>query len=697
MGISRRRAIQVFAAAGATAVLPAPALARPRKEPSDEAVAILYDPTHCIGCKDCIRGCAEANGLDPETAIADDARLSTECFTILNRFEASGVETFRKIQCMHCVDPACVSACALAAMTKGEDGAVTWKGEYCVGCRYCQVACPFNIPRFEFDKAMPALTKCELCPERRAQGLEPACTDRCKRGALVFGRRSELLEEAHARIEECPELYNPKVYGERDGGGTSALYLTRSDVPFTALGLPDLGERSVPSLPETIQHTLYKGFAAPMLLLVAVGALVKRNVRRLHDEQGTDEHGHAELEPVGGRLLTWPFMILLLLTLVGVAGVLWRLVAGLGATTNLNDGYAKGLWIALNVVTGTGLACGGYAMALLVYLANRGRYHPLVRAAIAMSALGYTFGGLSVLIDIGRVWNFFKLPLYFWQWNFNSILLEVALCIMLYTMVVWLELTPAFFETWRESRFPSLRKLAIRSAPKVERAMPYLIAVGLLLPTMHQSSLGSMMLLAGSKLHPLWQTPLLPALFLISVVGIGYAAVTLETLISSRVFRRPQELPMLRALARPIAAVLLIYAALRVGDLAYRGQLGLALEQDVYAMLFLAEITLAVVPGLILLVGRRILGAKLLVSLALMVIVGGALYRFSAYLLAFNPGPEWSYYPSLWEIAISVGILAAELLGYVILVKKFPILRGAAPAPHRLEPTPQKTGVAAAA
>jgi Ni/Fe-hydrogenase subunit HybB-like protein/Fe-S-cluster-containing dehydrogenase component len=677
MPITRRTAIGVLAVAGATTLLPKGLSARPAKAPGRDAVGLLYDPTLCIGCRDCVRGCAEASGCDPEAAMNEDARLSTGSFTVLRRYDACGTRTFRKIQCMHCVDPACVSACALTAMVKCEDGSVVWNGDLCLGCRYCQVACPFNIPRFEFEKAIPELTKCDLCPERRAEGLQPACVERCKRGALLFGQRADLLAEAHRRIGEHPELYNPKVYGEFDGGGTSALYLAPAGVAFTDLGLPELGTRSVPSLPETIQHTLYKGFIAPMVLLGTFGAVVRRNVQRMHSAEAASHDDNERMEPVEGKLLTWPFAILVALTLVGVAGVLWRLIAGLGATTNLNDGYAKGLWIALNVVTGTGLACGGYAIALLVYLANRGRYHPLVRAAIAMSALGYTLGGLSVLIDIGRVWNFYKLPLYFWQWNFNSILLEVALCIMLYTTVVWLELSPAFFDRWKDSRFPGLRRLAAGFAPKIERAMPYLIAVGLLLPTMHQSSLGSMMLLAGSKLHPLWQTPLLPALFLVSVVGIGYAAVSLETLISSRVFKRPEELPMLRALAAPIAGILLAFAALRLGDLALHDKLGHIRELDVYATIFLVEMALFVLPALVLLARRRTAGSPLLMTLAVMVIGGGALYRFSAYLLAFNPGPEWAYFPSLWEIAISVGIIAAELMGYVILVKKFPILRGA--------------------
>jgi len=682
MSMTRRTALRTLpamAAAAATAVAPRRAAARRVPLAGPKAVAVLYDPTRCIGCQECIRACAVENDCSVEMATSPKAQLSTRSLTVLQKYQpADGPATFRKVQCMHCVDPACASACMLGAMSKREDGAVEWNGDLCVGCRYCEIACPFNVPRFEWDTPTPRLTKCQLCPERRAQGLAPACVDRCRMGALTYGLRSELVAEAHRRIEEHPERYNPKVYGERDGGGTSVLYLAKAGVAFAAMGLPALGEESVPELPETIQHTLYRGFAAPAVLLGLFGAVVRRNSKLLHrverDEAAHDHHGS---KPVGGRIMTWPFMTLLALFLIGLTGIGWRFFAGLGATTNLNDGYPMGLWIAFDVVTGTALACGGYAVAILVYLLNRGKYHPLVRAAIVTSALGYTLGGLSVLIDIGRAWNFYKIPLFFSNWNFNSILLEVALCIMCYTMVLWIELSPALLEGWRESRFPALRRLAVAALPRVEKAMPYVIAVGLLLPTMHQSSLGSLMLLAGSKLHPLWRTPLLPLLFLVSCVAMGYAAVVLEATISSRVFRRPSEVPMLRALAGPIAVVLLGYVLLRLYDVYDRGLLAQLTVPDRYTLLFHLEMTLFTLPAL-LLAGRRWAGAALLSGIAVVVIGAGTLYRFSTYLIAYDPGAEWSYFPALPEILVTVGLVAAELMGYLVLVKKFPILRGAA-------------------
>ena len=220
-------------------------------------------------------------------------------------------------------------------------------------------------------------------------------------------------------------------------------------------------------------------------------------------------------QPLGRLTLNRPLKILMGLSLAGIAGIIWRFAAGLGASTALNDGYPWGLWIAFDVVTGTALACGGYAVALLVYAFNRGQYHPLIRPAIVTSALGYTMAGLSVALDVGRPYFIWKVPLYFWSWNLNSALLEVALCIMAYTLVVWLELAPAALERWRQERSSRLSTLAHRLTPAMYSSLTWIIAFAMLLPTMHQSSLGTLMVLSGPRLHELWQTSWLPLLFLI--------------------------------------------------------------------------------------------------------------------------------------------------------------------------------------
>jgi Ni/Fe-hydrogenase subunit HybB-like protein len=392
----------------------------------------------------------------------------------------------------------------------------------------------------------------------------------------------------------------------------------------------------------------------------------------------------SQAQPVGGPLFTRTFNILL--ALVGVMGVVlaWRAFAGLGAATALNDGYPWGLWIAFDVVTGTALACGGYAVALLVYILNKGRYHPLVRPALVTSALGYTMAGFSVFVDIGRPWLAWKLPIQFWNWNPDSILLEVALCIMAYTVVLWIELSPAFFEKWRESRRPRLRAFATRAGQVMEKALVWILALGLLLPTMHQSSLGSMMLLAGPRLHPFWNTPWLPLLFLVSCLTMGYAAVIFESTLSSHFFRRPRETAMLAALSRVMVWVLAGFGLFRVVEIALRGELGGLARLDRFSLFFLAEMALVAIPLAILSTRERRTNPRTLFQAALLLMLGGGLYRFDTYLVAFRPGEHWTYFPAVPELLFTIGIVAFEIAAYIAIVKTFPILRGRTPAPARV-------------
>jgi Ni/Fe-hydrogenase subunit HybB-like protein len=393
---------------------------------------------------------------------------------------------------------------------------------------------------------------------------------------------------------------------------------------------------------------------------------------------------HAErLEPVGGPILTRPFKILGALAGVGMALVLWRFLYGLGAVTSLNDGFPWGLWIAFDVVAGTALATGGYAIAILVYLLNRGRYHPLIRSALLTSALGYTLGGVGVILDLGRFYNVYKLPILFWEWNLHSVLLEVALCIMLYTLVLWIEVSPAFLEKWQESPNERLRRFSTGVLPGLERALPWLIALGLLLPTMHQSSLGSLMLLAGTKLHPLWQTPILPLLFLMSCISIGYSVVVIESALSSAVFKRPAETSTLASLTGVIQIVLWLYIILRLADIAFRGNLGLIFAWDRHSAVFLIEMALFLAPAILLFDKGRTREIGFLFRMALLIILAGTLYRFSTFLIAFHPGGGYKYFPSVTELLITIGLVSAEIMAYIFIVKRFPILAGAASAAAR--------------
>ncbi len=388
--------------------------------------------------------------------------------------------------------------------------------------------------------------------------------------------------------------------------------------------------------------------------------------------------GHSAVHsPVGGRVMTRPFMALLAIAAVGAVVAAFRFANGIGGVSALNDGYPWGLWISIDVVVGTALGCGGYAVGILVYILNRGKYHPLVRPAILTSLLGYGLAVIAVSIDLGRFWDLWKVPVFFWRWS-HSPQLEVALCVAAYNLVLLVELSPALFEKLRGSKSASLRSLGETGLRFVDKSLIWIIGLGLLLPTMHQSSLGTMMLLPATKMHALWFTPWLPFLFLVNCVVIGYAIVAIEATFSAVAFRRPRETDMLASLSKVAAWVALFWVAFRVVDVAVRGALVHVASKTGVA--FLLELVLLVAGAAILLSEERRRQAGCQVRASILLLLGSALFRVNTYLIAFRPGGQWSYFPSLPELLITFGIIAAEVAIYVAVVKTFPILSGAAPA-----------------
>lgn len=395
-----------------------------------------------------------------------------------------------------------------------------------------------------------------------------------------------------------------------------------------------------------------------------------------------DHVDHAPPAPVGGELWTRPFRITVAVLLAGAIFWVYRFAVGLGASTGLSDGYPWGIWIALDVVTGTALACGGYAVAILVYVLNKGKYHPMVRPALVTSALGYTAASIAIHMDVGRPWLLWRVPVFVKHWNTNSALLEVALCVMAYVFVLWVEVSPALMERWKKGPDGFLKSASTSLSPKVESALPWIIALGLLLPTMHQSSLGTVMLLTGPKLHPLWNTPFLPLLFLVSCVAMGYAVVVFESTLTSGLLKRPRETGMLGGLAAVMIPVLAGFTLLRLADLAIRGRLPLLFTFDLYGVMFWLETLLFLAPIAMLASERARRDPGNLFRAAMVMIVAGTLYRVDTYLVAFRPGANWSYFPSFPEIMVTVGVFALEVVAYVVIVKSFPILAGTGkPAP----------------
>lgn len=409
--------------------------------------------------------------------------------------------------------------------------------------------------------------------------------------------------------------------------------------------------------------------------------------------------GHDEFQKHEARIFTPSFLVLLVLTLIGFALVGLRFVKGIGAVSNMSDGYPWGIWITYDVATGTAIACGGYAMAILVYIRNRMHYHPMIRSAILTSMFGYGLAGFSVMVDVGRPWNAYNffMPS---KWQANSAMFEVALCVMAYTTVLVLEFLPAVLTTlekteWRTlrglldilhrkvglkqpenltERLDSVKELASWLRPRLDRVLIFIIVLGITLPTMHQSSLGSLLLIASTKVHPLWHTGFLPLLFLINCMFIGYSIAILESVISCYAFKRPFETKELSGMARIIPWLTVIWLTVVIGDLAWRGQLGTALSFDFYSCFFLLEFSLVAVGSLLMFSGKKRESIRWLFISAALIVLGGALYRFNVYLIGFNPGKGWHYFPALAELMITVGIVAFEILGYQVLVKILPVL-----------------------
>src|SRR6266581_537809 len=297
---------------------------------------------------------------------------------------------------------------------------------------------------------------------------------------------------------------------------------------------------------------------------------------------------HDEFQRLEGKIFTKSFFILLTLTLIGFYLIAVRYIKGIGAVTNMSDGYPWGIWITYDVATGTAIACGGYAMAILIYIRNRMHYHPMIRSAVLTSMFGYGLAGFSVMVDVGRPWNAYNffIPS---KWQANSAMFEVALCVMAYTTVLLLEFLPAVLTTlekteWNtlqlfmnklhqytginrpermDERLDSVKEVAAWLKPRLDKVLIFIIVLGITLPTMHQSSLGSLLLIASTKLHPLWHTGFLPLLFLINCIYIGYAIVIIESIFSSHAFNRSFEVEELAGLAGIIPWLTVIWLSVR--------------------------------------------------------------------------------------------------------------------------------------
>ncbi len=369
-------------------------------------------------------------------------------------------------------------------------------------------------------------------------------------------------------------------------------------------------------------------------------------------------------KPLGGKFFTIPFIFFLVIFLISLYFIAERFIMGMGSVSNLNGGYAWGIWVVYDVVIGTAFACGGYAVAFSVYVFNKGKYHPLVRPAILTSLLGYALGGFGAFFDMGRWWQFYNIFLP-GNWNFNSVLLEVGLCVALYIMVLMIEFSPVVLE-----------KIGSKNLlKKLNKAMFFFIALGLVLPTMHQSSLGTLLIAMGHKVHPLWQTlHFQPLLAVISALTMGFSIVVFEASFSVVGFNRASETPLLKGLGKVIVGLLVAFLVTRFGLLILQGNISYLFKGDMASLLYVTETILFIVPIVILVSPeRRANGGKLMMA-AIAMLLAGALYRFNAFLVTLDPGPGYTYFPSVPEIMVTLGVISLEILVFMILVKTLPVL-----------------------
>ncbi len=290
MAINRRNFFRALGVTGVALGAGKELNAVPEKGDEKEFYGVLYDATRCVGCQTCEVSCAEANGLpepDPEDyPVPGTTRKANENRrTVINAFENEELgEIYSKTQCMHCNQPACASACLTQAMHKTEEGPVIWRDRKCMGCRYCMVSCPFDVPKFEYHSSNPDIVKCDMCYDRQKEGELPACVSNCPAEALTFGSRRELIKEARRRIFENPDMYYDGIYGEHEAGGTGWLYL--SPVPFEQIGLnTKLQKKSYPELTKGFLYSVPSIFIMWPAILLGIHNATKNNAKTSDDHE----------------------------------------------------------------------------------------------------------------------------------------------------------------------------------------------------------------------------------------------------------------------------------------------------------------------------------------------------------------------------------------------------------------------------
>lgn len=711
----------------------------------------LIDITKCIGCRACQVACKQWNDREGEATELQDylgfqnpATLSAKTYTLITFHELPDESApgglhylFTMRRCLHCLEPACASACPTTALAPQPDGPVTYDANKCIGCRYCVWACPWGVPTAEWDSLAPKIQKCTHCADRSDQPppldrngkalsenennghreniVTPACVKACPADALRFGTRDDMLEEAHHRISSNPNKYVDHIYGEKDAGGTSVLYL--SSVPFGDLGFPDVGTKPYPAFSRLALHAVPPAVMAVGAMLGGIYALFKR--RRSIAANGregaqAEEHGHhVEFENLQHDLWT-PFnRVLLALMVFGAISLFARFGLGLGGSTHLSNTYAWGLWIVFDLVW-IAVAAGAFVTAGFIYVFQRQDLYSMGRSAVLMGLLSYSFVTVTLIADLGLPWHFYQLGM---QSPEQSAMFEVSWCVGLYVTVLLLEFLPVPFERWGLEKAVDLWRrwsgayvafalalfvyllsrqliyalltavlfsfLAWAFRAKGKKAEPIMLAIAAVtLSTMHQSSLGSLFLLMPDKLAPQWWSPVMPISFFLSSIAAGTSLIILVEMWIAKGWHRQLRIAQLAAMGKLSFLALAVYLLFRIGDMVLRGQFGKAFSGGL-GFLFAIEIGLGGILPLLLLARAELRrNPTILFMGALLTTLGIVLNRVNVVLLAMRlkgPMPQIqpaSYSPSIFEWGISVGLIAATIFLFGLGARLVPLLPG---------------------
>ncbi len=386
--------------------------------------------------------------------------------------------------------------------------------------------------------------------------------------------------------------------------------------------------------------------------------------------------------PIRAPFWTPGVIVLAILAGIGAVTILARFIGGIAYVSNLSTARPWGIWIGIDVASGVALAAGGFTTAFLAHILGRHYFEPVVRPALLTAMLGYTFVVLGLIVDIGRSWAIWKPMIY---WNFHSVLFEVAMCVMFYLNVLYIEFLPIVVERFRgrvnlpgplaalNKTVDSLLGLADRILPRI---MWFFIIAGVVLSCMHQSSLGSLMLIAPTKLHPLWYTPILPLLFLSSAIAVGYPMVVFETTLATSSLKLDSEMPILSRLTRITIFLLGLYLALKIGDMAVRKTYVYLLDGTAQTNSFLVEILFGVIVPWLMLLSPSVRRSRGLLFTACTLIVGGVLLnRINVFVVGYRPPvSENNYFPSITEVLITVGFISGLMLLYRLIVTYLPVL-----------------------